>query len=154
MAGDRVAGLLPIDERVRRIVARGSPLIEQGRTEALQRMQRRGLLNSSLAVGEARRAALNVALPIAAQEFGTEAELLRQQRAIGLQERVSLGRQQTALLAAYQQAYSQALQARMPAKVRNKALDYLNRFAGRATKYLNQLYGIDFDIDFGAGQGS
>jgi hypothetical protein len=57
-----------VEGRVNNIVKSGSPLIEQARTSAAQTANARGLLNSSIAVGEGEKAALNAALPIASQD--------------------------------------------------------------------------------------
>ena len=61
-----------IDESVTRAVtqtmAQDSPLMTQARTQGLQQAGRRGLLNSSMAVGAAQDSAYRAALPIAMQE--------------------------------------------------------------------------------------
>ena len=61
-----------IDESVTRAVtqtmAQDSPLMTQARTQGLQQGNRRGLLNSSMAVGAAQDSAYRAALPIAQQE--------------------------------------------------------------------------------------
>lgn len=47
------------------LIAKNSPLMQQAETAALQQMNRRGLLNSSMAVGAGQEAVLKQALPIA-----------------------------------------------------------------------------------------
>ena len=50
------------------ITASGSPLMQQAQTQALQQMNRRGLINSSMAVGAGQQALYSAALPIAQQD--------------------------------------------------------------------------------------
>lgn len=69
--GDTVEG------RLGRIVNSGSPLIEDARTRAAQAMNKRGLINSSMAVGEGEKAAYSVALPIAQQDAAASLTLNR-----------------------------------------------------------------------------
>lgn len=54
--------------RIHSLVGQDSPLLQQARTRARQASNRRGLLNSSMAVGAGREAVLNTALPIAQQD--------------------------------------------------------------------------------------
>lgn len=53
------------------LTAKGSPLMDMAETGALQRANARGLLNSSIAVGEGQKAAFGAALPIAQQDAQT-----------------------------------------------------------------------------------
>lgn len=57
-----------VQKRVVDITAQGSPLITQAQTRAKKAANRRGLLNSTMAVQAGEEAALGVALPIASQE--------------------------------------------------------------------------------------
>jgi hypothetical protein len=59
---DTVAG------RVTDLLKADSPLIQQARTNSLQQMNTRGLINSSMAIGEGEKAAAAAALPIASQD--------------------------------------------------------------------------------------
>lgn len=54
-----------VAEQVRKVVGENSPLIQLAESRALQRMNDRGLQNSSLALGEAQKATYDTALPIA-----------------------------------------------------------------------------------------
>lgn len=49
----------------------GNPYVEQARSDALRAANRRGLINSSIAVGEGTNAAIRNALPIAQQDAST-----------------------------------------------------------------------------------
>ncbi len=55
------------------ILSGGSPLLSQAQTRAEQQMQRRGLVNSSMAAGAAESALYDAALPIAQQDASTYA---------------------------------------------------------------------------------
>lgn len=57
-----------VTNRVTGLLAQNSPLMQQAKTRAKQSANRRGLLNSSMAVGAGQQATLNAALPIASQE--------------------------------------------------------------------------------------
>jgi hypothetical protein len=56
------------------ILSSGSPLLVQAQTRAKQQAQKRGLLNSSMAVGAGESALYDAALPIAQQDAGTYSE--------------------------------------------------------------------------------
>lgn len=56
-----------VDTQVQRITAANSPLMQQARAQGQAGMARRGLLNSSMAVGAGQQAVLNTALPMAQQ---------------------------------------------------------------------------------------
>lgn len=60
--------------QVAKITAAGSPLIDQAETAAKQQMNKRGLLNSSLAITAGQDAVYRTALPIASQDASTFAE--------------------------------------------------------------------------------
>lgn len=53
------------------IIAKNSPLMQQAQTRALEQMNSRGLLNSSMAVGAGQGAVMDKALPIAQQDAAT-----------------------------------------------------------------------------------
>lgn len=57
-----------VQGRVTNLLNEDSPLIQDARTRANQQMNARGLINSSMAVGEGEKAALSAALPIASQD--------------------------------------------------------------------------------------
>ena len=59
-----------VSTELNKVLATDSPLLTQARTRAAQVANRRGLLNSSLAVQAGEAAAFDVALPIASQQAG------------------------------------------------------------------------------------
>lgn len=62
-----------VQNQIAKITASGSPLNTLAEAEADRQMNRRGLLNSSIAVGEGQKAVLQSALPIAQQDANTNA---------------------------------------------------------------------------------
>jgi hypothetical protein len=63
-----------VDTEVSRITAAGGKLMQQAKTDGLAGAQRRGLLNSSMAVGSSQAAVLNAALPMAQQNAAQTAQ--------------------------------------------------------------------------------
>lgn len=68
---DTVAG------RVTDLLKADSPLIQDARTRSLQTMNTRGLINSSMAIGEGEKAAAAAALPIASQDANSSLMISR-----------------------------------------------------------------------------
>lgn len=70
-----------MEHRIQGIIQKNSPLMQMAQTQGLQSANRRGLLNSSIAVGEAQKAVIGAALPIASQDASTsfQANTLNQQ---------------------------------------------------------------------------
>lgn len=70
-----------VESRIQGIIQKNSPLMQMAQTQGLQQANRRGLLNSSMAVGEAQKAVFGAALPIASQDASAsfQANTLNQQ---------------------------------------------------------------------------
>lgn len=70
--GGTAVGTVTPDEltshNLQALLASGSPYIQQSRNQAVQQANSRGLLNSSIAAGNAQAAAIQSALPIASQD--------------------------------------------------------------------------------------
>ena len=64
-----------VEGRIGGLLSRTSDYMKRAETRAKQMMNRRGLLNSSMAVGAAQAAAIDAALPIAQQDAGTYANM-------------------------------------------------------------------------------
>jgi hypothetical protein len=60
-----------VQEQIRRVIGEHSPLLQQAEARARQRVNERGLLNSSIAIGESQKALYDTALPIAAADAAT-----------------------------------------------------------------------------------
>ena len=63
---------------VNQLTSTDSPIIQQGRTRALQKMNDRGLLNSSMAQTASDSAAYDAAIPIATADLGNQNQKLIQ----------------------------------------------------------------------------
>jgi len=57
-----------VSKRIQGLLSKDSPYMKQAETQGLQSANRRGLLNSSIAVGAAQESRVRAALPIASQE--------------------------------------------------------------------------------------
>ena len=66
-----------VAEQVKKLIAENSPLQQQAETRALQQVNSRGLLNSSIAVGAGQEALYDRALPIAGADASTYANAAR-----------------------------------------------------------------------------
>ena len=92
--GSPGAGLSPqytpqdesVSNRLQRILAQDSPLLQQARTRGLQAANQRGLLNSSLGIQAAEAAMIDQAMVIARQEAQQAAQANQQMRGILSQE--------------------------------------------------------------------
>lgn len=62
-----------VASRITGLIQPDNPFVMQAKTDANNTAQRRGMLNSSLAIGEGEKAAFNAALPIASQDAATTA---------------------------------------------------------------------------------
>ena len=62
-----------VESRVAGITSKNSPLMKAAKTRGLQQANKRGLLNSSMAVGAAQRSMLDAAVPIASADAETSA---------------------------------------------------------------------------------
>jgi ethanolamine utilization protein EutP (predicted NTPase) len=70
-----------VENRVARIAGGDSPVVQQAETAAAQAANARGLLNSSIAVGAGRDAAIKSALPIASQDASASLSVNQQNQA-------------------------------------------------------------------------
>lgn len=101
LSTNKIAPTIPksasVADNVAKITSQDSPLMQQAKTQGLQTANRRGLLNSSIAVGAAQNAVIQAATPIASQdasiaansyEAGQDRALseVQQQRSITSQE--------------------------------------------------------------------
>lgn len=88
-----------VEKRLNELTSKDSDYMRQASTQGFQMANRRGLLNSSMAIGAAQAARLDRALPIAQQEAGQTHERqqlgrqlqssdIQQQRDIGARERM------------------------------------------------------------------
>lgn len=154
-----------VANRIAAITAGGSDYIKQARTSGMQAANRRGLGNSSMAVGAAEGAAIDRAAPIAAQEASQinqrnlSGQEFRQQGGIANQnftyqseldkmryaasEREMQARAITDLNSQRMQAFANTLQNdKIPAAARAEAQRSINDQQADAIARLEQLYGV------------
>lgn len=82
-----------VASRVTGLMQSDNPLMRQAETAGLQKANRRGLLNSSVAVGAAQNEAYRVALPIAQQEAAQASSYNALSREIGSREKMAAAEQ-------------------------------------------------------------
>jgi hypothetical protein len=85
-----------VTNRLTGLMSSDNPLMRQAQTAGLQQANRRGLLNSSIAVGAAQAEAYRTALPIAQQEAAQAAQYNALSREIGSREKMMLSEQAAA----------------------------------------------------------
>lgn len=146
-----------VANRVTGLMSSNSPLMQQARTQGLQAANKRGLLNSSMAVGAAQDSTYKVALPIASQEAQQAAAMNQLAMENASQERIagmniaSNDREKAAsLAAAFENSYGEmwrtvASQPDIPADVRNKYLNHINALRDSNLALVEQMYGINLD---------
>lgn len=151
----------PEDDTVQRqlsgLLAKDNPLMAQARANSKLAMNRRGLINSSIAAGEGERAALSVALPIASQEAQQLAQKNLGSMDIGSREKIAAmnvaahdREKSAALTAAMANVYGEqfrtiAAQHELPADARNAYLEHIKATNTVNMSLIEQLYGIDLD---------
>lgn len=126
---DRVAS------RIAQITSENSPIMQQARTTGLQQANRRGLSNSSMAIGASQAEAIRAAAPIASQE----AALSASERDSQLAALTSLSGQRMNSTAAILQNPD------IPADARNDALRSYNDQFSQIANYLQNLYGVQLN---------
>lgn len=155
-----------VASRVTGLMGQNSPLMQQAKTQAAQVSNRRGLLNSSMSTGEATKATLNAALPIASQEASQTAQknlsgqnfaqtnVLSQQDIASKEkiaaENVAAHDRQYAMgaIAKAQENYDAAFmniakEYNLPEAARNAYTAHLGRLRDSDYNLVEQMYGID-----------
>lgn len=143
-----------VASRVAAISSGNSEIMKAARTQGLQSMQRRGLGNSSMAIGAAHGAALNAAVPIASQEASQVAQ--RNITGLGItadaeKTRAALAaEQQKAILASVTDLTGQRFNAisntlsndKIPAATRSAVQSSINAQYQQAIDQLQNIYGV------------
>lgn len=78
-----------VAKKVTGLLSKNSPLVQTARTQASQTLNRRGLLNSTMAGQAGEQAAIGAVLPIASQEAQQTHQKNMQQEGLGSQERIA-----------------------------------------------------------------
>lgn len=146
-----------VSKQVNKLTSQNSPLMKQAKTTGMQAANRRGLLNSSMAVGEAQKEAYNAAIPIASQEASQIANKNTQRMGLKSQEDIAAmnvaahDRQyMQAGVAAVDQNYAQsfaaiASNANLPASVRDRYLTMLQQMRDSGNNVTSQIYGTQIE---------
>ena len=143
-----------VASRVAAISSGNSDLMKAARTQGLQSMQRRGLGNSSMAIGAAQGAALNAATPIASQEasqiaqknltrMGADADMEKTRAALAADQQKAILSSVTDLTGQRFNALSNTLSNdKIPATTRSAVQSSINAQYQQAIDQLQNLYGI------------
>ena len=146
-----------VTTRLTGLLKTNSPLMKQARTSGLQAANRRGLLNSSMAVGASQKAMNSVALPVASQEASQTHQKNVASMDVGSRERIASmnvaahdRERATAAASAMANIYSEgfrtvASQHELPADARNQYLQHFGRVNDSNMALIEQLYGIDLE---------
>lgn len=117
--------------------------MRSARTEGLKQANRRGLANSSIGIGAARREAISAAAPIASQESqqAMQQDISRSQ--IAAQERGQLLDAFTQQVAGYQSSLSNTLNNdKIPAASRSAVQQSLRDQLTYGLNWMQNLYGV------------
>jgi hypothetical protein len=146
-----------VSKRVTGLMNQQNPFMQQAQTAGLKQANRRGLLNSSMAVGAAQGEAYKAALPIASQESQQiAAKNLQhiagaQQKDIATMNIAAHDREKAqAAIAAATNAYTEGFRTiannhEMPANARDAYLEHLRRLHDVNLNLIEQMYGIDLE---------
>lgn len=159
MAYDATGKWTPEDDSVSTklngLLSQTSPLMEQAKTSGLQLANKRGLANSSMAVGASQDAVIKSALPIASQEaqqtYGkniTGMTNKNQQDIAGMNIAANERDKAMAGLAAFENSYTEATRTisqatNLSADARNKLLAHYAANRDSNINLVEQLYNVD-----------
>lgn len=144
-----------VSNRVTGLLAKDSPLLQQARASAAQGANRRGLLNSSMAVQAGETAALSSVLPIASQEAQQTHQKNLTAMDMGSKERIAAENvaahdRQYAMsaIASANQNYESAFmnvakEYNLPESARNSYTAHLGRLRDSDLNLIEQMYGVD-----------
>lgn len=143
-----------VASRVAAITSGNSDLMKAARTQGLQQSQRRGLGNSSMAIGAAELSALNAATPIASQEasqvaqrnitgMGITADADKTRAALAAEQQKSILASVTDLTGQRFNAISNTLNNdKIPAATRSAVQSSIDGQYNQALDYLQNIYGV------------
>lgn len=143
-----------VASKIASITAGDSPMMQQAATTGVQTANRRGLGNSSMAIGAAQGEVIRAAAPIASQEasqvasknlaeMGNRQQTDITQRQIAAQERERIAASLTDLSSQRMNATSQTLaNDKIPAATRSAVQQSFNDQYTSTVNYLQNLYGV------------
>lgn len=118
------------------------------RTQGLQSANRRGLANSSMAVGASEQAALGVATPIASQESQQVLQERMNQQNLAAAERERILAAQVQAQGNYSQALAQTLaNDKIPAAARDSVQRTLRDQLYANVSFIEDLYGVNLSFN-------
>lgn len=133
-----------IARRVAAITSKDSALMRTARTQGLASANRRGLANSSMAVGAAEQSALGVATPIASQESQQEMQERVNSANLAAAERERILAAQVQAQGNYSQALAQTLaNDKIPAAARDSVQRSLRDQLYSNVSFIEDLYGVN-----------
>lgn len=133
-----------IARRVAAITSKDSALMRTARTSGLQTANRRGVVNSSMAVGAAEQSALGVATPIASQESQQDLQERVNQQNLAAAERERILAAQVQAQGNYSQALAQTLaNDKIPAAARDSVQRSLRDQLYSNVSFIEDLYGVN-----------
>lgn len=137
-----------IARRIAAITSQDSALMRTARTQGLQSANRRGLANSSMAVGASEQAALGVATPIASQESQQVLQERMNQQNLAAAERERILAAQVQAQGNYSQALAQTLaNDKIPAAARDSVQRTLRDQLYANVSFIEDLYGVNLSFN-------
>lgn len=137
-----------IARRVAALTTQDSALMRSARTQGLASANRRGLVNSSMAVGAAEQAALGVATPIASQESQQELQERMNRQNLAAAERERILAAQVQAQGNYSQSMAQTLaNDKIPASARDAVQRSLRDQLYSNVSFIEDLYGVDLSFN-------
>lgn len=145
-----------VSSRIAKIASGGSPLMKQAANQGLQVANRRGLANSSMAVGASQAEVIRAAAPIASQEaqqaYGKNLQEQQGRQQSVLQSAQLAAAERQALLTATTDLSGQRMNAlaatlqneKIPGSARAAVQTSFNDLATQQQRYIESLYGVKF----------
>lgn len=143
-----------VSGRVQGLMSKDSPFMQQAQTQAKQSSNKRGLMNSSMAVTAGQDAAYRAAVPIASQDAQQAHTRNMQERDLSYQTNRDLqniaahDREKSASMAtAMENSYAEMFrtigqQNELPAAVRDKYLAHIGAIRDNNMSLVEQFYGV------------
>lgn len=141
-----------IARRVAALTSKDSALMRTARTSGLQTANRRGVVNSSMAVGAAEQSALGVATPIASQESQQDLQERVNRQNLAAAERERILAAQVQAQGNYSSALAQTLaNDKIPAGARDSVQRALRDQLYSNVSFIEDLYSVDLAFNGNGG---
>jgi len=148
-----------VSTRVTGLMSKNSPFMQQAKTQATKASNRRGLMNSSMAVTAGLDSGYRAAVPIASQDASQAHQRNMQERDIANQTNIAgmniaaHDREKSASMAtALENSYAEMFrtigqQHELPSDVRDKYLAHIGAIRDSNMNLVSQMYGIQLTWD-------